>query len=88
MENNAKNYYDSDCAGDSLGAAIRQVAYPFDSLQEKVDVITEKYHNNFYISDKVLSQPELEATFKLHFKAYYEDKATYNWYGLTVVEPF
>lgn len=88
MENNSKSGYDPDCINDSLGTAIRTVSYPCDTLEEKINVVTDKFHNNFYVSDKEYTLEERKSMFKAYFKAYYEDKATFNFYGLTVIEPF
>lgn len=69
MENNSEKWQDHK--NSSLGAAILSLSYPFDSVQEKIDVVTK------HATDK-------ETALRLHFRKYFEGPETYQFYGLTI----
>lgn len=80
MINNNEKHHDHK---DSLGSAIRTVSHPFITLQEKADVVTDKWNR----AEKAPLEAKKEA-WRGWFKAYYENEALYNHYGLTVIEPW
>jgi len=69
MENNREKWQDHK--NSSLGAAIMSLAYPFNSVQEKIDAVTK------HTTDK-------ETALKLHFGKYFENPELYRFYGLTI----
>lgn len=84
MINNTKNGYDDDVYKTSLGKAIRTVAHPFETFQDKIECVTKKYNNH---SGPETQEQKIEA-FKGFFKDYYESPDIYNYYDLTIVEPW
>lgn len=75
--NNSEKWQDHK---DSLGAAISSLAYPFDTLQEKIDCVNEGLKNHKG------SQKDKQKFYKDIFKKYFENKKTYNFYKLFVPE--
>lgn len=79
MENNKEKWQDHK---DSLGAAIREISYPFDSLSEKIDIVS------FGLISKDITTEEKKSIFNAYFKKYYNSPSVYNFYGLEVQNPF
>ena len=79
MKNNNENWQDHK---DSLGSAISAVAYPFNSVKEKLDEVKQAYFN---------SEESKEKKDKIYkeilFKKYFDSPEIFNFYGLFVPEP-